>query len=152
MTLKVLFFVSLVSVAISMAAGWAHLLEMHAKLGLSRDDYLTVQQIYRGWALLGVVVFAALGSALWLAVATHRTTMFVPCLIAACAVAGSLAVFFMFTFPANQATANWTLLPADWMVLRRNWEYSHAIGAILYFVALTSLVVALLRRVDTQSG
>jgi hypothetical protein len=146
MTLKGVFFISFASVAISMAAGWAHLLEMPAKLQLSHDDYLTVQQIYRGWALLGVVVFAALGSTVWLAVATYRTPMFVPCLIAACAVGVSLAVFFTFTYPANQATANWTMLPSHWMVLRRDWEYSHATGAILYFVALMSLVLALLRR------
>jgi hypothetical protein len=146
-TLKVLFFVSLVSVAIAMAAGWAHLLEMYAKLQLSRGDYLTVQQIYRGWTLLGSVIIVALGSTIWLSVATYRTTMFVPSLIAACAVGASLAVFFAFTYPANQATANWTTLPEHWMALRRNWEYSHATGAVLYFVALVSLVLALLRRV-----
>jgi hypothetical protein len=42
------------------ALALAHLLELPNKIGLARDDYLTVQQIYRGWALLGIVVVAAL--------------------------------------------------------------------------------------------
>ncbi len=46
--------------AVAMAGGWAHLLELPNKMGLSRDDYLTVQQIYRGWALLGIAVVGAL--------------------------------------------------------------------------------------------
>ena len=50
---------AIVLTAIAMAAGWAHLLELPNKIGLSWDDYLTVQQIYRGWALLGVVVIGA---------------------------------------------------------------------------------------------
>jgi len=33
----------------------AHLLELPKKIKLSAEDYLIVQQIYRGWSLLGVV-------------------------------------------------------------------------------------------------
>jgi hypothetical protein len=40
-----------------MAAAWAHLLELPHKMNLSRDDYLTVQQIYRGWGLVVVAAF-----------------------------------------------------------------------------------------------
>lgn len=42
-----------------MPAG-AHLLELPNKLGLRADEYLIVQQRYRGWALAGVIVAAAL--------------------------------------------------------------------------------------------
>ncbi|HEV8657074.1 MAG TPA: hypothetical protein VGS96_00470 [Thermoanaerobaculia bacterium] len=37
----------------------AHLFELPNKIGLSRDDYPTVQQIYRGWALAGILVLGA---------------------------------------------------------------------------------------------
>jgi hypothetical protein len=56
----------------------------------------------------------------------------------------SLIVFFTFTYPANQQTVNWTVLPDNWQQLRRHWEYSHAIGAGLYFVAFISLLLSLL--------
>jgi hypothetical protein len=56
----------------------------------------------------------------------------------------TLVVFFLFTYPANQQTHNWTMLPDNWEALRRQWEYSHAAGAGLYFVALINLTLSLL--------
>ncbi|HEX6259670.1 MAG TPA: hypothetical protein VFZ51_03380 [Woeseiaceae bacterium] len=50
MATKALFSLSILFTAIAMAAGFAHLLEMPNKMHLSREDYLTVQQINRGWA------------------------------------------------------------------------------------------------------
>jgi hypothetical protein len=130
-----------------MAGGWAHLLELPNKMELSREDYLTVQQIYRGWALLGIAVVGALISTAaltWL----HRgeDPPFYLALLATVLIALSLVVFFSFTFPVNQATQNWTVLPEGWESLRRQWEYSHAAGAILYFVALASLVLSVISR------
>jgi hypothetical protein len=43
-------FLSILFVALTMAPSVAHLLELPNKLSLPADDYLTVQQIYRGWA------------------------------------------------------------------------------------------------------
>jgi hypothetical protein len=31
-------------------------------------------------------------------------------------------VFFIWVFPANQATGHWTTIPDNWDVLRRRWE------------------------------
>lgn len=59
-------------------------------------------------------------------------------------IALTLVVFFLFTFPANRATRDWTVLPENWEALRQQWEYSHAAGAGLYFVAFVMLVVSLL--------
>ena len=49
------------------------------------------------------------------------------------------AIFFTWTFPANQATANWTTMPDNWSELRQEWEYSHAGNAIVMLVALCSV-------------
>lgn len=40
-------FLGLLFTALAFAPAAAHLLELPNKIGLSRDDYLTVQQIYR---------------------------------------------------------------------------------------------------------
>lgn len=61
-------FLALLFAALALAPALAHLLELPNKIGLSRDEYFTVQQIYSGWALLGIVVFGALFSTLALAV------------------------------------------------------------------------------------
>jgi hypothetical protein len=145
MIAKALQFVAILCVAAAMAGGWAHLLELPNKIGLSRADYLTVQQIYRGWALLGVAVIGALISAgvlTWLRRGSGAPFYFA--LMATVLISLSLVVFFWFTFPANQATQNWTVLPDGWENLRRQWEYSHAAGAILYFIALASLVLSIM--------
>ncbi len=131
--------------AVTMAAAFAHLLEMPNKMGLSREDYFTVQQIYRGWILLGIPVFGALIVTSILAVMERGKQRWLTAGAAAC-IAISLVLFFTFTFPANQRTQNWTVIPDDWEALRKQWEYSHAATAVLYFAALTLLTLSLLAR------
>ncbi len=145
MTIKALQFIAILCTAIAMAGGCAHLFELPNKMRLSREDYLTVQQIYRGWALLGIAVVGALVSTAVLTVfQSGYGAPFYFALAATSCIALSLVVFFSVTFPTNKATQNWTVLPAGWEALRRRWEYSHAMGALLYFVALASLVLSLL--------
>jgi hypothetical protein len=145
MATKTFLFLGILITAIAMAAGMAHLFELPNKIQLSRDDYLTVQQIYRGWALLGIVVTGALLSNLVLTVLVREhPRAFYLALTATLCVGISLLIFFLFTYPANQETSNWTYLPENWRELRRQWEYSHAVGAALYFTALTALTLSML--------
>jgi hypothetical protein len=137
--------VAVLLTAVAMAGGFAHLMAMPNKLPLGPVDYWTVQQIYRGWALLGVPIFAALGSTATLAVLERRRPrVFALTLTAALCIGIALVLFFVFTFPANQQTMNWTVRPENWEALRTQWEYSHAAGALLYFFALGALTLSLL--------
>lgn len=143
-------FLSLLFCALALAPALAHLLELPNKIGLSRDEYLVVQQIYRGWWMLGIFVFGALLSTLALAIfARRRHGEFRPALIAFLAIAATQVVFWTFTFPMNQQTANWTLLPEHWAAMRAQWEYSHAASAVLNLVALVAVVVSVLARKET---
>lgn len=145
MTISMLQLISIMLTAVAMSAGWAHLLELRSKMKLSRDEYLTVQKIYRGWALLGVVVVAALISAGVLSLLQRDSEpAFYLSLVGFSCIALTLVVFYVFILPANKKTRNWTVLPAQWEFLRKRWEYSHATSAILYFIALASLVISLL--------
>jgi hypothetical protein len=146
-------FAALMFAALALGPALAHLLELPNKIGLPREDYLTVQQVYRGWALLGIVVIGALLSTLALAIATRRRRReFVPALIAFLCIAGTQVVFWTFTYPANRATENWTVLPGHWEALRSQWEYSHAASAVLNIAAVAALAVALLARSSTSRG
>jgi hypothetical protein len=146
-------FLALLFAALALGPALAHLLELPNKIGLSRDEYLTVQQIYRGWALLGIVVFGALLSTLALAIAVRRRRReFIPALIAFLCIGGTQAIFWSFTYPANEQTANWTVLPDSWRALRAQWEYSHAASAVLNLAAFIALVVAVLARPGTSRG
>jgi hypothetical protein len=133
--------------ALALAPALAHLLELPNKIALSRDEYLTVQQIYRGWALLGFVVGAALLSTLTLAVMVRKQgKAFWLTALAFLCIVGTQVIFWTFTFPANQQTVNWTALPENWMALRTQWEYSHAASAVLNLIALIAVILSLLAK------
>src|SRR5687767_8422421 len=113
-------FVSVLFAALALAPALAHLLELPNKIGLASDDYLTVQQLYNGWALLGIVVIGALLStiALVFTVRKQHPRKFALAIMAFVCIAGTQAIFWMFTFPVNRQTSNWTMLPENWMALR----------------------------------
>jgi hypothetical protein len=50
-------------------------------------------------------------------------------------------VFWLFTFPINVASANWSKVPESFEAARRQWEYSHAAGAALTGAALLALIL-----------
>jgi hypothetical protein len=140
-------FSSLLFVALALAPSAAHLLELPNKIGLPRADYFTVQQIYRGWALLAVVVVGELISLSTLVVLVrHHAQAFAPALAALLCVVAAQVLFWTLTFPANQATQNWTVAPGNWEALRAQWEYSHAAAAVLNLVAFVALILAVLAR------
>jgi cbb3-type cytochrome oxidase subunit 1 len=147
MVLKTTRFIALLFTALALGSALAHLLELPNKIGLSRDEYLTVQQIYQGWAMLGIVEAVSLLSVSALAVMVRqRRRSFVWALIAALCIAATLIVFFALTFPTNQQTSNWTALPTNWQELRVQWEYSHAARAVLYLTAFAALALSVLAR------
>ena len=60
MSLRVIQFLAVLLTAVALAPAGAHLFELPNKIDLPRDAYLTVQGIYAGWALFGIVDMAAL--------------------------------------------------------------------------------------------
>jgi heme/copper-type cytochrome/quinol oxidase subunit 1 len=129
--------------ALALVPGGAHFFEMPNKIGLPEKQYFIAQSIYRGWALFGIVIFAAIGANLLVALLLYRRRKpFWLSLSAGLILAGTLVVFFAWTYPANQATANWTAVPADWQTLRVQWEVSHAANAVLTLIALCCAAVS----------
>jgi hypothetical protein len=59
------------------------------------------------------------------------------------------AVFWIWVAPVNAALLPLTpeTLPADWTTLRDQWEYGHAVRAVLQLVALGCLVWSLLLEI-----
>lgn len=137
---------AVVLTALALVPAGAHLLALPNKMALSRDDYVAVQAIYRGWALLGAVLIAALLADLALAVALRRDRRGAGlALLAALLLGLTLVIFFVWVFPANQATENWTSVPDDWEALRAHWEYGHAVNAVVTFLALCAVTAAAMR-------
>lgn len=114
-------------------------------------EYLIAQKVYTGWALLAIpVILALLSVLLQLFLIRNRYQGFGLTLAAFLMLAATQAIFWVFTFPANQQTKNWTILPTNWEKLRIQWEYSHATAAVLNLIALVLLIMALLKNLRTS--
>lgn len=140
-------FATLISAIITLSALMAHVLELPQKITLSKENYLTVQSIYSGWAWLGITEIGALIlSIIWLISIHVKKKLFNLLLIACIYFLLGLVIFFIYTYPANVQTNNWTQLPANWELLRKQWEYSHAVHAVLNFIGICLLIIVLLKE------
>jgi len=145
MSLRVVQFLAVVLTGLALVPTGAHLFELPNKIELPRDAYLTVQGVYAGWAWFGIIDLAALTMNVVLAVRLRRQRRaFSFAVTAALCFVVFFAIFFTWTFPANQATANWTTLPDNWSEFRQEWEYSHAVNAAVMFIALVSVTLSVI--------
>jgi hypothetical protein len=141
------FFVALLATALALGAALAHALELPNKIGMSREAYFVVQNIYRGWNRLGYLLAVELVGMLAVVILYRRERRVMwPALVAVGCLITSQVVFWTLTFPANAATSNWTIQPANWEILRQQWEYSHLAGAVMQTLAMAALIVAVLAR------
>jgi hypothetical protein len=143
MSIDLVYFLAIVFLALIFAPAAAHLFALRNKIGMNQPDYYIAQRAYRrwdifGWPYLGALVFTA-----WLAIALRgEGAEFWLSAAALFLTALSLVIFFIWVFPGNRATRNWTVAPENWDSLRRRWEYGHAGSAGANFLALCLVTAA----------
>jgi hypothetical protein len=106
----------------------------------------TIGAFFEVGAVVTAVVLAFL-------VRQHRPAFGWTLLGALCLVA-THAAFWVWVAPVNATMAPLTpeTLPADWMGLRDQWEYTHAARAVLQIIALGTLVLSLLVDIPTDAS
>ena len=72
MGLRAVQFLALIFTALALVPAGGHFFEMPAKLVMAQDEYLMVQQLYRGWAFLGAFLILAIVTNLALVVLLRR--------------------------------------------------------------------------------
>ena len=145
MLLRVIQFLAVVVTALALVPGGAHLFALPNKITLAMDQYFIVQSLYRGWFLFGAMLLAALILNFALAILVfYQTRPFAFAALACLCIGLTLVIFFIWTYPANAETNNWTEVPRNWERLRTQWEYSHAANAVILFVALCSSTLSVL--------
>jgi len=139
---------AIVLTAFALVPGGAHLFALPNKMKLAEEDYFITQSVYNGWALFGIVLIAAFAAIVVFAILCRRDVfVFSLACAAALCVGLTFVIFFIWTYPANQMTNNWTVVPSNWTQLRFQWEASHAVNAAIMFLALCCISwAALLRR------
>src|ERR1700737_2839717 len=146
MALRLIQFLAIMLTALALVPSGTHLAALN-KMAMAQAAYFIAQQIYAGWALFGIVLFGALAANLAHTIVLCRLgRSFGYALASFLLIAANLAIFFVWTFPTNQATNNWTVVPNNWNKLRIQWEYSHAANAMVTFAALVCVVIAVLRQ------
>lgn len=145
MSLRIIQLLALLLMALALVPAGAHLFALPNKIDLAAEPYFIVQGIYRDWALFGAVLFPAaiVDIALaWMLRAQPAASRLA--LTAGVCVVATLAIFFVWVYPGNFATANWTVVTPDWTALRRDWEYGHAASAVLTFIGFAALAGSVL--------
>ena len=143
--MRVAQFFALIFTALALAPVVAHLAALPNKIGMNEANYFVAQRIYDGWAWFGVALIGAvITNAASAITARAQLWPIVLAALAAVLMLATLVIFFAFTYPANQATANWTTAVNDWRSLRAQWEWSHAVNAVITFAAFCSLSLSIL--------
>jgi hypothetical protein len=132
---------------LTLGAGLAHLYSFPNKIDLPQEAYFEVQQVYRGWQFIGIPMFGQLVFGLWLVWKSrpHRR-IFRLAVAAFICILVTVAIFFIFTYPTNLKTNNWTYVPPNWHELRDQWEYSHAAAALSSLATFVFLSFCLMTR------
>lgn len=150
MFVKIVRFVSLICAALALGLTLAHDLEIPGKEQLSGAEWWRVQQtFYGGFAVVGGVaeVLGLISSGLLAYLLRRQRIGFILALVAVVAFVGMLALFAFGNNPINQQVASWRpeTLPATWRAARDAWDRFHAASSVLAALALTSLLIVMLK-------
>jgi hypothetical protein len=143
----------LACVGIILIPAGAHFFELPNKMAFSRADYMVTQRIYAGWAWFGVPLFLSMALLALHAMLVQKTRPAMWFSLAAVAlIAVTQSIFWSFTYPMNELTQNWTVTPANVDEARRQWEYSHAVNAVLTFIAFVTTCIAVIAARSQPMG
>lgn len=141
------FFVALLFTALALGPALAHLLSLPNKIAMGATEYFIAQVAYQGWNRLALVLLIQLaGILVTLLLSRHEPRVFWPTAGALVCLVAAQMIFWLYTYPANAATGNWTVVTDNWPALRQQWEYSHAVGAAFQISAMAALIWAALAR------
>jgi len=148
--LEILWFISVLLLALSAGIAFTHILEIPGKRALPAETVVAIQQqLYPGYRAAGMVIeplqLIALGAAA--AVAYGDATSFWLTVGALAATLAAMLVFVSWTDVENRRMARWQLgepLPPDWKRVRVRWELSHGGRAVLFLASVALVLGAIL--------
>jgi hypothetical protein len=118
---------------------------MPSVIDLTKDEYAVVQSASRSWAwlqLLQLVSFFSIVGLFPFEREHNRVTW--PIRGAFISQLLIIILYVAFTLPINITTFNWTFFPdPNWAWLRIEWEYSHALSAIIGGISFVLLFLDL---------
>ena len=148
MALKIVRFLAVMFVSLSMAPAMAHLLEMPAKMAYDGAFWLKISQTLYGPRFGTVGAFFEVGavilSIILVIMVRHHKPAFAWSILGAFCMVAVHASFWIWIAPVNEKISAMTpeSLPTDWAALRYQWECTHAARAYLQIVAMGTVVIS----------
>ena len=115
-------------------------------INLTKDDYAAVQYANQSWAWLELIRLASFFSivGLFFFEREHNQVIW-PIRGAFISQLLILILYVAFTLPINITTFHWTFFPDNnWAWLRIEWEYAHAVSAIIGGISFVFLLLDLI--------
>lgn len=158
MALKTVRFITLILIALSLGMAFCHTLELPAKMQYDGALYVRIQNsLYVAFGPPNIGAFIEVAALLAAFVLTFivrkRQPAFQLTLVGTiCLLVAFPLIFFLFTEPANavfrQATPE--SVPANWMQMRQQWEYSHAVRFIFQLVGFSIILLSVLQEIPSN--
>jgi hypothetical protein len=149
-------FITIILAALTMAMGFCHTLELSAKMNYDASLWTTIQQsLYWGFGHIGGYIEAAtvfVATPILTFLVRQRRPAFGWTLAGTVFLLLAFVVFLLFTEPMNREIFQWTpqSVPADWIRVRNQWEYSHATRFVLQLIGLGALLISVLVETSTE--
>jgi len=144
-------FITLMLASFSLSLSMAHLLELPQRMQFDQQLWVrvtVVENVYKLFGSVGAVFeVTAILTAIVLAflVRKHGSTFYWT-LGGAILLVLAFVSWIMFVLPMNAEFAQWGTnpIPADWTRYRDQWEYAHAVNALIKIIGLSLLVISVI--------
>jgi hypothetical protein len=144
-------FITLMLASFSLSLSMAHLLELPQRMQFDQQLWVRVtvfENVYRLFGSVGAVfeITAILTAIVLVFLVRRRGSTFYWTLGGAILLVLALVSWITFVAPMNAEFAKWLTspIPIDWMRYRNQWEYAHAVNALIKMIGLSLLVISVL--------
>lgn len=144
-------FITLILTSLSLSLSMAHLLELPQRMQFDHQLWVRVtvfENVYRLFGSVGAAfeITAILTAIVLVFLVRRRGSTFYWTLGGAILLVLAFVSWIVFVAPMNAEFARWLVnpVPADWTRYRDQWEYAHAINALIKIIGLSFLVISVL--------
>lgn len=144
-------FITIMLTSLSLSLSMAHLLALPQRMKFDQQLWVEVtvfENVYRLFGSVGAVfeIGAILAAIVLAFLVRKRRSAFYWTLGGALLLVLAFVSWILFVAPMNAEFAQWLTnpIPADWTRYRNQWEYAHAINAIIKIFGLSLLVLSVL--------
>ncbi len=144
-------FITLMLTSFSLSLSMAHLLELPQRMQFDQQLWVRVtvfENVYKLFGSVGAAfeITAILTAIVLVFLVRKRGSSFYWTLGGVIFLVVAFVSWIIFVAPMNTEFAKWLTnpIPADWRQYRDQWEYAHAINALIKIIGLSLLVISVL--------